>query len=94
MYRRSKETDAKNIEDLFGDLKFENKNVDELLLKDEGAHVQFAKVVGKVLNRSNVKVHIVEFYKELLTSLESKFSSKEYQVTKVCIRSFKRLKGY
>ena len=65
---------------MFGDLKFENKNIDDLLLKDENGHVQFAKVIGKILNRSNVKLHVVEFYKELLTSLYSKFTSKEYQV--------------
>jgi hypothetical protein len=80
--RISKENDEKNIEDLFGDLKFENKNIEELMLKDESAHVQFAKAIGKILNRSNVKLHVVEFYKELLTSLYSKFTSKEYQVEK------------
>lgn len=83
-FRISKENDERNIEELFGDLKFDNKKkdkkIDSLVLTDENTHIQFGRMIGKILNRSGVKSHVVEFAKELLNTLSLNLTSKEYQV--------------
>lgn len=58
----------------------DNKNISDIVLKNEAEHIAFAKMLATVLERSELKIHIVEFFKELLQNMSQKLGSKDFQV--------------
>lgn len=83
-FRISKESDEKNIADLFG-ASVENKYAVPSFLKDENEHINLANKVAQILEKSEAKIHVIEFFKQLLQGVYNKLGSKEYQV---CFRNF------
>lgn len=78
-FRISKESDEKNIAELFG-ASVENKSSVPNFLQDEIEHINLANRVAQILEKSEAKIHVTEFFKQLLQGVYNKLGSKEYQV--------------
>lgn len=79
---------------MFGSLVMDNKNISDIVLKTEAEHIAFAKLLATVLERSELKIHIVEFFKELLQNMSQKLGSKDFQVFLFLYYLYKYYIGY